>query len=87
MKITRKKVAARLVDYLNQRISLAELVDWAENVMLEDEIANDDFEVIREIVAHLGVADVKAFGLTWETVASDLARLGYIVRVKALEHA
>lgn len=87
MKITRKKVAAQMVDYLNQRISLAELVEWAENIMLEEQIDDDDFELIRDIVARLGVADVKAFGLTWEAVASDLARLGYIVRVKALEHA
>jgi hypothetical protein len=80
-------VADYLLDYLNQRISLAALVDWAENVMLEGQIDQDDFEIVREIVARLGVADVKTFGLTWEDVAGDLARLGYIVRVEALAHA
>lgn len=87
MKITRKVVANHLIEYLNQRTSLAELVDWAENVMLDGEIDPADFEIVRDIVARIGVADVKTFGLTWEDMAGDLARLGYIVRVKALAHA
>ena len=36
----------------------------------------DGYEVIRDIVSRLGVADVRAFGLTWEDCEQLLGRLG-----------
>lgn len=77
MKISREEVAQKLIDYLHHRITLAELVDWAESTMMEA----DFDETLRDIVSRLGLADVKAFGMTWEDCEGFLAQLGYQVRV------
>lgn len=44
-----------------------------------------DFETLRDIVSRLGLADVKAFGMTWEDCEGFLSRLGYRVSVRILE--
>jgi len=75
--ITRHVVAQQLTRYLHGEVSLAHLVHWGEEVMKEEEFDEADFEVIRDVVARIGLADVAAFGLTWEDCTSMLARLGY----------
>ena len=40
------------------------------------------YDAIRDAVARLGLADVQAFGLTWEDCASILKHLGYDARVE-----
>lgn len=77
--ITRQTVAEKLADYLQGRITLAALVDWSENQMMEG-----DFEssVVTGIVARLGLADEKSFELTWEDCQSILRQLGYSARVE-----
>ncbi len=77
MRITRAIVADRISAHLRGEQSLADLVSWAEDAMREGEFTDPDFTAIRDIVARLGLADVAAFGLTWEDAASMLARLGY----------
>ncbi|MDI6794216.1 MAG: hypothetical protein QME81_15365 [bacterium] len=84
MVVTRHEVASKLTDYLHHRITQEKLVDWAEEVMMEGEFEQTDFEVLRDIVSRLGLADVKAFGLTWEDFETYLSRLGYSVRVQVL---
>lgn len=84
MKITREEVAGKLKDYLQHRISLNELVDWAERAMMEGEFEEEHLEELREIVGRLGLADVRAFGLTWEDCEEFLRRLGYEVRVEVV---
>ena len=84
MLTTREEVAHKLEDYIKHRLTLAQLVDWAEEVMQEGEFEERDFETLRDIVGHLGLADVRAFGLTWEDCASFLARLGYRVNVEVI---
>jgi hypothetical protein len=79
-------VADRLTAYLRHELSLPELVDWAENVMMEGDFEEENYETLREIVSRLGVADVKAFGLTWEDCERFLNQLGYAVRVEVVEH-
>ena len=83
--MTRHKVAQRIIDYLYHRITLAELVDWAEYVMMEGNFNERDFEILRYVVSRLGLADVKAFGITWENCESFLSRLGYQVSVAVSE--
>ena len=56
----------KLTGYLDHEISLAQLVDWAESAMLNGEFADPDAEALRFVVSHLGLADFRAFGLTWE---------------------
>ena len=49
---------------------------------MEAEYNDEDFELIREILAHLGVADVKQFGLSWDDWYGFLDRLGYQLDIK-----
>jgi hypothetical protein len=81
--VTRQQVADKMMDYLNHRLSLSQLVDWAEEAMREGDFDSRDHETIRDIVSRLGLADVKAFGLTWEDCENFLRRLGYRTRVEA----
>lgn len=48
---------------------------------MEGAFAEDDALVLRNVVARLGVADVRAFGLTWEDCEGLLQQLGYAARV------
>ncbi len=82
MLVTKREVVEKLLAYLNGRIGLSELVDWAEEVMREGDFAEEDYETLRDIVARLGLADVVAFGLTWEDCVSMLQRLDYRVSVE-----
>ena len=75
--ITREILASRLSDYLRRRIDLAELVDWAERAMMDEDFEERNFEAVRDITSRLGLADVREFGLTWENCEQYLARLGY----------
>ncbi|MGO9245341.1 MAG: hypothetical protein ACLPT4_04295 [Verrucomicrobiia bacterium] len=82
MTITSKTVADKIGAYLHHRISLAKLVDWAERAMMSAEFTSQNSERIRDVVARLGVADVRAFGLTWEDCEQFLQSLGYSARVE-----
>lgn len=82
MVITKQIVARQIESYLRHDIKLAELVDWAENVMMEGDLDEHDVRVLRDVVARLGLADVRVFGLTWEDCEQLLNLLGYSARVK-----
>ena len=82
MKITAELLAEKITRYLQKRISLPQLVDWSENMVMEADYAEKDFEPIREILARLGVADVKEFGLSWDDCYDFLNRLHYQVEVR-----
>lgn len=81
MNITRQDVVQKLIDYLNRRVTLSELIDWAEQVMMEGDFIGEDWENLRDIVSRVGLADVRAFGLTWEDCEKFLERLGYRAQV------
>ncbi len=85
MMITRKDVAKKIIEYLQHRITLAELVDWAESAMMEADFESQDYETLRDIISRLGLADVKAFGMTWEDCEQFLSSLGYQARVIVTE--
>jgi hypothetical protein len=82
MVITNQTVAGKIAAYLRHEISLSQLVDWAENAIMEGEFADASMPAVRVVVARLGVADVRAFGLTWEDCEQLLRHLGYAVRVE-----
>jgi hypothetical protein len=82
MLVTKQSAAQKLTAYLHHELSLAQLVDWAETALLDAEFAEQDVEALRFVVSRLGVADVRAFGLTWEDCESLLVRLGYRARVE-----
>jgi len=83
--ITKLDIVQKLTAYLHNQLSLTELVDWAEDAMMDGDFAEEDFNLIREIISHLGLADVRAFGLTWEDCQSYLTQLGYQAQVTVLE--
>jgi hypothetical protein len=85
MKVTRQNVAHKLIDYLYHRITLSELVNWAELSMMEADFEEKDYEILRDIISRLGLADVKAFGITWEECVNILQLLGYRVDLKVTE--
>lgn len=82
MRIEGRNVANKLTDYFDHRVSLAELVDWAEQVMMDGDFVGEDWKTVRDIVARIGVADVRAFGLTWENCERFLLELGYRTEVR-----
>ncbi len=86
MTITKELTRNKILAYLNQTITLPQLVDWAENALYadEDELAAQDAELLRDIIARLGVADVREFGLTWADCSHFLTQLGYQAQVKAI---
>ncbi len=82
MAITKQIVAQQLVSYLRHEMVLAQLVDWAENVLMDGEIEEQVSSELASMVARLGMADVRAFGLTWEDCQAMLRMLGYVARVE-----
>src|SRR5262245_31436707 len=72
---SRAQVIAKLGEYFGRRLTLAGLVDWAERAMMAGEFDGD--AALRDVVARLGVADVRDFGLTWADCEAMLDRLGY----------
>ncbi len=84
MTITKKSVAEKMAAYLHREITQSQLVDWAERALLDGEFARDDAKVIAAVVARIGVADVRAFGLTWEDCNSLLRQLGFAARVEVM---
>jgi cobyrinic acid a,c-diamide synthase len=81
MVITKQTVADKIAAYLRHDISLAELVNWAEEAMMEGEFSEKEMTAISDVVSRLGVADVRAFGLAWEDCEQLLRQLGYTARV------
>ncbi len=84
MTITKQTVAGQIAAYLHHEISLAQLVDWAESVIMEGELAEPDAGTLSGVIARLGVADVRAFGLAWEDCEDLLRQLGFTPRVEVV---
>ncbi len=81
--ITKQQLAVNLLNYMQRKLSLEELVSWAEDAFMEGDIQDEDAEVVRDILAQLGLADVKEFGLYWEDCDSMMRRLGYALKIDA----
>lgn len=77
MPVTRKIVADRLTAHLHSALSLADLVDWAERAAMDGEFEAGQEKLLMSVVARIGVADVRAYGLPWEDCVSLLRQLGY----------
>mgnify|MGYP001557987545 CR=1 FL=1 len=84
MTITKQTVADKIAAYLHGEITVAQLVDWAENSMLDGAFAPRDARVLSAVIARLGLADVRAFGLTWDDCEQFLDRLGYVAQVEVM---
>jgi hypothetical protein len=84
MTITKQTVADQIAAYLHHEITLAQLVDWAENVLMDGELADRDAKTLSSVIARLGVADVRAFGLAWDDCEELLHKLGFSPRVEVV---
>ena len=80
-KVTKRDIAKEISSYLNRSVTIEQMVDWAENMICEAEYEEKDFELIKEVLSRLGLADVKEFGLSWDDCYNYLSRLGYQVKV------
>lgn len=84
MTITKQTVADKIAAYLHHEITLAQLVDWSERVLLDSDFAERDASVLASVIGRLGVADVRAFGLAWEDCEELLRKLGFAPRVEVV---
>ena len=87
MSVTKHTVARKLFAYLQNRLSLTALVDWAENALIKGDFVETDTEVLTAVLGKLGLADVRAFGLTWEDCQGLMRQLGYDLQVEMAESA
>ncbi len=88
MVITRQAVSDQLLAYLNQRITLAQLVDWAENTFIDDSLEPaEDVDTLNDILACLAAADSAQFPLTWDICTGFLNTLGVKVEVVVTDRA
>jgi hypothetical protein len=85
MVITRQVLAKQLSEYLQHNVTIEELVDWAERAMMEADFEPADHDTLRDITGRLGLADVRAFGLTWEDCEEFLSRLGYRAKIDVFQ--
>ena len=84
MTITKQTVADKIADYLHHEMTLTQLVDWAERTLMDAELAEPDAQIVSNVIARLGVADVRAFGLAWEDCEELLHKLGFAPRVEVV---
>ncbi|MCX6864814.1 MAG: hypothetical protein NTV46_01105 [Verrucomicrobia bacterium] len=84
MKITKTIVAGKIAAYLRHEITLAQLVDWSEIILMDGEFDEPDIAALSRVISRLGVADVRTFGLTWEDCEELLNQLGFIPRVEVV---
>jgi hypothetical protein len=84
MTITRQTVADKIAAYLHHEITLAQLVDWSEQTLMDGEFDERDARTLSSVIARLGVADVRAFGLAWEDCGELLPKLGFLARVEVV---
>jgi len=85
MVLTRKLLAEMLIKYINRGIDLSGIVTWSEDMMREADFESSSFELIRDILARIGLADVREFGLTWDDCYDYLHKLGYDIKVELVE--
>ena len=83
MEITNEKIAKKMLRYLQHKISLSELVDWAETGLMQSDFQHGNEKKIRTILAKIGLADVKEFGLNWEDCEVIMRDLGYKIKIDA----
>ena len=82
MTITKQTVADKIAAYLHRCIAPAQLVDWAESASMDGQFDDKDAATISAVVSRLGVADVRAFDLTWADCEALLGQLGFSARIQ-----
>ncbi len=81
--ITKQIIAEQLLKYLNHKISLAQLVDWAELSIMNGGLEPNDTKKLMCVLGKIAAADVKEFGLSWNDCESMMTDLGFVLKVDA----
>ena len=79
--ITRKIIAENLLAYMQGKISLKQIVSWAEDAMMDSDFENNHEREISETLAKIGLIDVNTFGLLWEDCDNIIHKLGFNVKI------
>lgn len=79
--LMRGAILDKMNSYLSHRISLAELVTWAQETLVAGDLSPDDESLLRDLVARAGEPDHDGFGLTMEDCSELLGRLGQELQV------
>ena len=82
--ITKQQTAQQLLNYLNHQITLAQLVDWAENAILQGGVEPAHAREQMQVLGRMAAADVKGFGILWSDCEEIMQSLGYRVKVDAV---
>jgi hypothetical protein len=83
MVLTKQQIAQQLLAYMSHHLTLAQLVSWAENALMEGGFEPGSESEIRKVLGKLGLADVNNFGLLWEDCEQLMTQLGYKMKVEA----
>jgi hypoxanthine phosphoribosyltransferase len=79
--LMRSAILQHLNSYLDQELSLSELVDWAEETLAAGDLFEEDESLLHDLIARSGDPDSNTFGLTIEDCREFLERLGYNLQV------
>ena len=85
MIITREILARMLIKYINREIDLSNLINWAEDMIAEANFEDEHFELLRDMLARIGLAGVREFGLSWDDCYEYLHKLEYDVKIEVSE--
>ena len=84
MTITKQTVADKIAAYLRHEMTLAQLVDWAEDALLDGKLAERDAQTLSRVTARRGVRDVRAFVLAWNGCEELFRHLGFFRGVEVV---
>ena len=54
-------------------------------MIVDANFEDEHFELLRDILARIGLADVREFGLSWDDCNDYLHKLGYDIKVEVSE--
>lgn len=84
---TKETISQQLTSYLNHQLTLAELVGWAEHVILDGNIQDADPKKVMRVLGRIAASDAEGFGLLWEDCDDMLRELGYRAHVNVTKAA
>jgi len=85
--INKQEIANQLLHYLNHKITLSELVHWAEWGLVQGGFETGQENIIRQTLGRLAAADAEGFGLLWEDCDELMQLLGYKLKINAAKVA
>lgn len=77
MELTKEMLAEKIIKFLNRHISSEEFASWAETAMIENDYEEAYFNEISNILAKIGVVNVKGFELPVAFYLNSLVKLNY----------